>query len=94
MTTKPILIPAADKERRLSINFATSAAGSIRVELLSPGGEVLNGFAAQDCDELIGDRVNRIVGWKGKTDLSELAGKAVRLQFLMKDANLYALQFK
>ena len=49
---------------RLEINFATSAAGSLRVEVQDAGGKPADGFSIDDCDEIIGDRIERIVSWK------------------------------
>jgi hypothetical protein len=43
--------------------------------------------------ELIGDELDRIVSWKNGSDVSALAGRAVRLRFVMKDADLYAIRF-
>ena len=34
-----------------------------------------------------------IVRWKGDSDVSALAGKPIRLRFVMKDADLFALKF-
>lgn len=78
---------------RLELNFATSAAGSIRVEIQDAAGQPINGFAASDCVEVIGNEIERVIRWKGGTDVSALAGKTVRLRFVMKDADLYALRF-
>jgi hypothetical protein len=94
MITKPIVIPDLTEPTKLTINFATSAAGSIRVGLLDSSGKMIDRYGDQDCDELIGDRVSRVVSWTGNDDLSDLAGQSVRLKFVMKDADLYALQFK
>ncbi len=45
-----------------------------------------------DCPETIGNDIERIVAWKGG-DLSKLSGQPVRLRLVMKDADVYALQF-
>ena len=78
----------------LELNFSTSAAGSIRVELQNPDGTPLKGFAMDDCEEIYGDALAREVPWKGGRDLSQWAGKPVRLRFVLKDADLYAIRFK
>jgi hypothetical protein len=78
---------------RLELNFATSAAGSIRVEIQDEAGKPISGFAAGDCVEVIGNEIARVIRWKSGADVSRLAGKAVRLRFAMKDADLYALRF-
>ncbi|MEI2722037.1 MAG: hypothetical protein V9H26_00385 [Verrucomicrobiota bacterium] len=78
---------------RLQLNFATSAAGSIRVEIQDDAGKPIDGFAAGDCVEVIGNEIERVIRWKSGADVSGLAGKTVRLRFVMKDADLYALRF-
>jgi hypothetical protein len=42
---------------------------------------------------MIGNYVERPVTWTGVDDVGELAGQVVRLRFVMKDADLYALRF-
>ena len=38
--------------------------------------------------------LTRFLGtWKGKSDLSELAGQPIRLRFVLRDMKLYALKF-
>jgi len=78
----------------LEMNFATSAAGSIRVELQDADGSAIPGFALDDCVEQIGDELDRTVAWRGGRDLSRCAGQPVRLRFVMKDADLFAMRFK
>ncbi len=90
LVTKPITFAG----KQLSINFATSAPGSVRVEIQTADGKPIPGFTLDDCREQIGNEIDRIVSWKGGSDVSSLAGQAVRLRFVMKDADLYALQFR
>lgn len=94
MQTNPILVPSIGREVKLTINCATSAAGSIRVELTDATGDPIAGFTANDSDEIIGDRINKVVTWKGNANLSELSSKPIRMRFVMKDADLFAIQFK
>ncbi len=79
--------------RQLQINFATSAAGTLRIEIQDSSGKPIAGFALNDCSEIFGDSVARSVKWDGGADLSTLAGKPVRLLFELKDADLYSFQF-
>ena len=90
LVTKPFTFAG----EALEINFASSAAGGLRVELQDSAGQPLAGYALDDCPEIIGDQIDRIVAWKRGTDVSVLVGKAVRLRFVMKDANLYSLCFR
>ena len=77
---------------RLAMNFASSIAGDIRVELQDANGHPLEGFAMDDCDEVYGDDLDRTVSWNGSTDVSGLSGTPVRHRFLLRDADLYSLQ--
>jgi hypothetical protein len=90
LLTRPLTF--AGKE--LTLNFATSAAGGIRVEIQDSSGKPLPGFALADAVETIGNEMERAVRWKAGADVSSLAGKPVRLRFVMKDARLYSFQFR
>lgn len=90
MLTKPLVFSGD----RLVINYATSAAGSLRVEVQDMEGQPFPGFSLSDCREIIGDEIERPVTWKGRQDLRQLSGKPVRLRFVMKDADLYSLRFR
>ncbi|MBI1318802.1 MAG: hypothetical protein GC168_07610 [Candidatus Hydrogenedens sp.] len=89
MLTKPLVFSG----NSLHLNFATSAAGDVRVQIESAEGEPLPGYAFEDCTEIIGNNLDHAVEWNGSTDVSSLAGQAIRLHFQMKDAELYAIQF-
>jgi len=80
--------------RELEINFATSAAGGVRIELQDGSGSPLEGFSLEDCPEMIGDRIRHTVRWAGGSDLSSLAGKVLRIRFALRDADLYSFRFK
>jgi len=79
---------------KLHLNFATSAAGEIRVEIQDVDGQPISGYSLADSQTLIGNEIERIVAWKNGQDVSQLVGKPVRLRFVMKDADLYSLWFK
>jgi len=78
--------------KRLEINFATSAAGSVRIEMQNPDGTPVPGFTLDDCPALFGDSVDRTVTWQQGSDVSALAGKVMRLRFVLKDADLYSFR--
>ncbi len=89
MITKPFVFSG----NRLNINYSTSAAGGLRVELQTADGKPIEGFSLADCPEIIGDRIEHTVNWKSGADVSKLAGQTVRLRFELQDADLYSLQF-
>ena len=78
---------------QLSANFATSAAGGMRVEIQDAEGRPIPGFALADCHVLFGDTIDRTIAWQSGSDVSQLAGRAVRLRFELQDADLYSYQF-
>ncbi|MBM3860147.1 MAG: twin-arginine translocation signal domain-containing protein [Verrucomicrobia bacterium] len=85
LITKPLTFTGS----KLTLNFATSAAGEIRVEIQDVDGKPFPGFALDDCKPIFGDSVERALPF----DVSSLAGKPVRLRFVLKDADLYAIRF-
>jgi len=90
MVTKPLTFAG----KQLLLNFATSAAGSVKVEVQDEAGRPLPGHSLADCDDVFGDAVERPVSWKASTDVSALAGKPVRLRFVMRDADVWAMGFR
>ena len=79
---------------KLYLNFATSAAGEIRVEIRDSADRPIPGYTLEQCRPLIGNEVERCVTWLNGDDVGSLAGSPVRLLFDMRDADLYALRFK
>jgi len=79
--------------KQLQINYSTSAAGSVRVELQGNNGKPIKGFSLDDCEPIYGDAIGQKVRWSKQKDLSSLAGKAIRIRFMLEDADLYSLQF-
>ncbi len=78
---------------RLLLNCSTSALGSIRVELRDADNQPLPGYTFADCDEIYDDSLSCPVSWRGNAELSQFAGKPIRLAFELKDADLYAFEF-
>ena len=88
--TKPLKFEG----KQLVMNFSTSAAGSVRVEIQTANGNPIKGFALADCPEIFGDRIERVVSFKGGSDVGQLAGKPIRLRFVIKDGDLYSIRFR
>jgi hypothetical protein len=88
--TRPIIFEG----RKLVMNYSTSAAGSVRVELQTAEGKPIEGFTLAGCGEIYGDQIERVVAWKGNSDLGRLTAAPVRLRFVLKDADLYSIQFR
>jgi hypothetical protein len=86
--TKPLTFAG----NALALNFSTSVAGGIRVEVQDATGTPIQGHTLADSVELIGNEIERVVAWKGGSDLGQLR-MPVRLRFVMKESDLYALRF-
>ena len=86
--------PLVFSGKKLSLNFSTSAAGRLKVQLEHPDGTPYPGFSTDDCKEIVGDDIARNVSWKNGHDVSSLAGKSIRIRITMKDADLYSLKFE
>lgn len=78
---------------RMLLNFATSAAGSLRIEIQQPDGTPISGFSLADSPEMFGDALDYVALWHDPAKLTELAGQPVRLRFVLHEADLYAFRF-
>lgn len=90
MLTRPFTFSG----KSLEVNYSTSAAGYVRVEIQDADGRAISGHALADCPEIIGDQIARTVAWRGGSDVSKLAGRPIRLRFVLKEADLYSLKFQ
>ena len=90
MVTPPLRFAGS----QLTVNYSTSAGGSLRVEIQTADGQPIPDFALADCRPLVGDKIEQIVGWAGGADLSALVDRPVRLRFALQEADLFAIQFR
>lgn len=88
-TTKPFKFIGDE----LEINYSTAGAGKIQIEIQNERGEPIPGFTLADCDPIKGDEIAGLVSWKDTTDVGKLAGKPIRLRFVMNEADVYSLKF-
>jgi hypothetical protein len=88
VTTKPLVFQGNE----LRIN-ARALDGAVRVEVQDRNGDPRPGFALADCDPFTGDALRQPVTWRGRSDVSALAGQTVRLRFELQNADLFAMQF-
>ncbi len=89
LVTKPLVFAG----ETLRLNVDTGAGGTVKVEILDEAGKPIKGFTEADADVINGNYIRTTASWKGKTDVSALAGKPVRLRFVMRDTDLYSFQF-
>ena len=89
MITRPLTFTGS----ALFLNYSTSAAGSVRVEIQELDGTPIPGFSVEDCPPIIGDEIRHAVCWAGGRDVGSLAGKEIRLRTVMVECDLYSIQF-
>jgi hypothetical protein len=75
--------------KSLHLNVDTPQ-GGVQGEILdAEGKQVLSGFSREECIPVRGDSLDVELKWK-KAEVSSLAGKTVRLRFILRNASLYA----
>ena len=89
LLTKPLVFRGS----QLELNVATSATGSVRVELQDANGKPLAGYALDDCPEIFGDTIAKTVTWKDTANVSAFADKSIRIRFEIKDADIFSFRF-
>ena len=77
----------------LEINYSTSAAGEIKMELQDKNGNPLPGYSLNDCQLIIGNEIKRVVTWNGSSDLKKISNQPVRMRIYLKDADLFSFKF-
>ncbi len=90
LVTKPFTFSGNE----LVLNFASSAAGDVRVEIQDEKGTPIKGYSLEECPPIFGDTLARSVSWTGGNNVSGLAGKPIRLRFVLRDADVYSFRFK
>ena len=78
---------------QLELNYSTSGAGRIRVEIQDDQRKPIPGYTLEDSSAIYGDDISRIVTWGDRNDVSKLVGRPIRLRFVMNEADVYSLRF-
>jgi hypothetical protein len=76
----------------LWLNYATSAVGTVAVEVLDADGNGLTGFSGEQASRFFGDSLEEEVKWSAGRSWAQLAGKVVQLRISLHDADLYSIQ--
>ena len=90
LVTRPLTFSGNE----LVLNYSASVAGGLRVEVQDVEGRALDGFRLEQCAEIWGDEIERVVNWRGGSGLGRLAGAPIRLRFEMKETDLYSIRFR
>lgn len=70
--------------------FINARAMELSAELLDEEGMPITGFEADNCIPFSGDSCKTELHWKNKEDLSEIAGRTIKIRFIQKSGSLYA----
>jgi hypothetical protein len=89
LLTEPLVFTGEE----LELNYATSAAGSLRVEIRDPQSGPIPGYTLRESVDVFGNHVAGRAAWKQGCGVGALAGRPVQLRFVMRDADLYSLRF-
>ena len=91
-TTKPLFIEGND----LVLNYATSAVGNIRWEILDLHDNPLPGFGVEQTKLLSGDEIEHRIRLQNPKNTGDqaLGSRPVKFRFFLKDADLYSLQLQ
>ncbi len=100
LTTRPLVFEGS----KLQLNMDSGAGGTVQVEIQDQAGNPIPGFALEDAGEINGNFLQVPARWRaevigkmrraeGDPDVGTLAGRPVRLRFVMRDARLYSFQF-
>jgi hypothetical protein len=87
LVTKPLRFSGD----RLVLNYQAGKGGEVRVELQDEKGAALPGFELAACKPLAGDSIAAEVRWKNRP---LPAGETIKVRFVLKNADLYSLQFR
>ena len=85
LTTKPLVFIGDG----LEVN-ADATGGSLRVEVLDPEGNVIEGFSKDDCEPLTANVIRHLLKWTGKDDCHLIQAQPIRLRFHLKNAKLFS----
>jgi len=73
-TTRPFVVEGQE----LELNYSSSVAGSIRVEIQDETGKPIPGFRLEESAEIFGDELSRVVEWRrGHADLLTNDGREI-----------------
>ncbi len=85
LTTRPLVFTG----RHLFVNV-DAPRGRLLAQVVGADGKPVAPFTFENCEGVRGDTTIGRVKWKGGSDLSALAGRAVRFEFKLEQGKLYA----
>jgi hypothetical protein len=80
VTSKPVSLERPGLRLYLNVEAGHDQRDAVRVELCDASGDALEGFRFADCDVMNTSSVGLPVAWRGRADLSSLAGRDLRVK--------------
>ena len=74
--------------RYLELNYATSAAGNIRVEVQDENGRPIPGYTLEECPYIVGDELSRHVGWDRRAVRDPLPETGAPIEAMSDDSSV------
>ncbi len=93
-TARFTTLPLIFEGKNLVLNVQTKRAGHVLVEVVDSTGYPLPGRSFDEADPIIGDYFDRVVTWKGEADLRKHPGQSIMLRFRLREAKLFAFEFR
>ena len=87
LQTPPVIVEGS----RVTLNV-DAGRGEVRMQLLNPDGQPIEGFTLADCEPIKADALTAPVRWRGR--LESIKGRPVRLAFSLKRASLFAFDVR
>ena len=78
---------------RLEINADCGGLGEAWVEILDAEGRPITGFSMEQFDVIDMNHVHAACAWMEKQDVGKLAGRPIKLRFILRAATLYCFRF-
>ena len=79
--------------RKVHLNYQTKATGFIKVEVVGEDGNTVPKRSFADCDPINGNDLNRVVTWKGDSDIKIPENAPVKLRFQLTRTDLFSVSF-
>jgi hypothetical protein len=86
--------PVRVRGDKIRLNVDVGALGSLRMALLDASGVPIPGFGFEEADELRVNSTGVVASWSGRSDLTTLIGRDVRLEFRSTQTRLFSFRFE
>ena len=90
-TGKMLTRPFWTETARFCVNAKVGRGGWLRAGILDTDGKPIRGFTLKNAVPITGDSTEHVLTWEGKTDLSALAHREIRVEIHCRNATIYSI---